>query len=114
MNEDVEVLFLAGHMHRLGIEFTIAPFDGTETGDIFYRNDDWHVPGIEQYDTPMVVPAGTGFEYACTWRNTTDETVEYGLSAADEMCNMAIVHTPFSLSALCEVVATSDGVIWTP
>ena len=114
MNEDVEVLFLAGHMHQLGIEFTIAPFDGTETGEIFYRNDDWHVPAIKQYDPPMVVPAGTGFEYACTWRNTTDEAVAYGPTATDEMCNMALVHTPFSLTALCEVVETSDGVIWTP
>jgi len=114
MNEDVEVLFLAGHMHQLGIEFTIAPFDGTETGEIFYRNDDWHVPGIKQYDPPLVVPAGEGFEFACTFRNTTDEAVSYGPSSTDEMCNMAIVHTPFSLTALCEVVETSDGVLWSP
>lgn len=113
-NRDVEVLFLASHTHALGIEFTVAPFDGTTTGDIFYRNDDWHNPKIVQYEEPIVVPAGQGFEWACTWRNNTDEDVFYGPTAEDEMCNLAIVHTPFDVSAECSVVETSDGVLWTP
>jgi len=114
MNRDVEVLFLASHTHELGIEFTVAPFDGTTTGDIFYTNDDWHDPKIIQYDPPLVIPAGQGFEYACTWRNDRDEDVSYGLESTDEMCNLAIVHTPMDLNALCEVVETSDGVLWAP
>jgi len=114
MNRDVEVLFLASHTHALGIEFTIAPFDGTETGEVFYSNTDWHDPKIIQYDPPMVIPAGTGFEYACTWRNNTDADVLYGLESTDEMCNLAIVHTPFDITARCEVVETSDGVLWQP
>ncbi|MDP2311662.1 MAG: hypothetical protein Q8P41_02060 [Pseudomonadota bacterium] len=112
MNEDVEVQFLASHTHATATEFTIAPFDGTTTGDIFYRNDDWHDPRIEQYTPPMAVPAGTGFEFACTWFNESDDTVNYGLLSTDEMCNMAIVFTPFSMTAACEVVETSDGVLW--
>jgi len=114
MNEDVEILFLASHMHQLGVRFTIAPFDGAESGEIFYDNDDWHDPKIIQYDPPITVPAGQGFEYACTWNNTTDQAVTYGLTADDEMCNMALVFTPFSPSAVCEVVETSDGVLWAP
>lgn len=114
MNEDVEVLFLASHTHQLGVEFTIAPFDGETTGEVFYRNTDWHDPLITQYDPPLVVPAGTGFEYACTFRNDGPETVTYGLASTDEMCNLAIVHTPYSTTARCEVVETSDGVLWVP
>lgn len=30
------------------------------------------------------------------------------------MAVLAIVHTPFSMSARCEVVETSDGVLWSP
>jgi hypothetical protein len=112
MNTDVEVLFLASHTHKLGIEFTIAPFDGKETGEVFYSNDDWHDPMIVQYEPAMVVPAGTGFEFTCTWRNDTDQPITYGSTAEDEMCNLAIVHTPFDMSAQCEVVETSDGVLW--
>lgn len=114
MNEDIEVLFLASHTHQLGIEFTVAPFDGQSTGDIFYRNDDWHSPLITQYSPPMLVKAGEGFEYSCTWRNPHDRDINYGLNSEDEMCNLALVHTPFSQSARCDVVETSDGVIWQP
>lgn len=113
-NEDVEVLFLASHTHQLGTEFTIKPFDGQSVGAQFYRNDDWHVPNIVQYDPPLVVPAGEGFEWTCTWNNPTAEAVRYGNLATDEMCNLAVVHTPFSTTARCEVVESSDGVLWDP
>lgn len=111
MNEDVEVQFLASHTHATGSEFTIAPFDGTTVGEVFYTNDDWHDPKIEQYNPGLVVPAGEGFEFSCTWNNTTDNDVHYGFLSTDEMCNMAIVFTPFSVTAACEVVETSDGVL---
>lgn len=112
MNEDVEVQFLASHTHATGELFTIAPFDGVTTGDIFYSNDDWHDPLIEQYTPAISVPAGQGFEWSCTWFNDSDTTVGYGFDSTDEMCNMAIVFTPFSMTAACEVVETSDGVLW--
>lgn len=111
-NRDVEVQFLASHSHARGVSFTIAPFDGAATGDIFYENTDWHSPMIVQYDPPLVVPQGQGFEWACTWRNDSDAEVHYGLTADDEMCNLAVVHTPFDVSAECTVVETSDGVLW--
>jgi hypothetical protein len=114
MNEDVEVIFLAGHMHEKGTRFTVKPWDGAESGEIFFDNDDWHNPKITQYDPPLVIPAGTGFEYACTWENPTDAEVTYGLTAEDEMCNLAVVFTPMSTTTLCEVVETSDGVLYTP
>ena len=114
MNRDVEVHFLASHMHKLGATFTISRFDGKAVGEQIYANDDWHTAKIEQYDPPLVIPAGTGFEYTCTWTNPTSEPIQYGLTADDEMCNLAIVHTPFDVSAACEVVETSDGVLWSP
>ena len=117
-NEDVEVLVLAGHQHELGTRFDIAPYDGEsgEVGEVFFSNDDWHTPMITQYEPPRVVPAGQGFEWTCEWNNTTDETVQYGNESTDEMCNMAVVFRPvngvISMTAACEVVETSDGVIW--
>ena len=61
-----------------------------------------------------MVPAGEGFEYTCTWNNDTDQPISYGTTAKDEMCNLSIVHTPMNMSAACEVVETSDGVLWKP
>lgn len=112
MNEDVEVQFLASHTHAMATNFTIAPFDGVTTGEVFYSNDDWHDPRIEQYTPARAVPAGQGFEFTCTWFNETDAPVGYGFDSTDEMCNMAIIFTPFSMTAACEVVETSDGVLW--
>ena len=114
MNEDVEVHFLASHTHELGINFTIRTFDGKEVGDVIFSNDDWHDPKITQYDPPLVVPAGTGFKWSCDYYNPTDAEVTYGDGASFEMCNMTLVHTPQSLTAWCDVVETSDGVIWKP
>ncbi len=118
-NEDVEVMLLAGHQHALGTRFDIATYDGEtgEVGDVFFSNDDWHTPMITQYETPIMVPAGQGFEWTCAWENTSGEAVNYGNQSTDEMCNMAVVFRPvegmISLTAACEVVETSDGVIWT-
>jgi hypothetical protein len=114
MNEDVTVQFLASHTHARGRRFTIAPYDGTTVGDVFFDNDDWHDPMITQYTPGMFVPAGQGFEFSCTWDNTSEETVQYGFASTDEMCNMALVFTPFSMTATCEVVETSDGVLYEP
>ena len=114
MTHDVDVIFAASHMHGRGVEFTIRQFDGTETSEIFYSNDDWHVPKIVQYDPPMQVKAGEGFEWACTWTNEDAEEVNYGLKSSDEMCNFAYVFTPLLMDATCAVVETSDGVLWSP
>ncbi|MCB9745286.1 MAG: hypothetical protein H6741_08860 [Alphaproteobacteria bacterium] len=111
-NKDVDVQFLASHTHALGVNFTVAHFDGVNTGELFYENDDWHDPKIEQYNPPLSIPAGQGFEYTCTWDNDTGEHVSYGLTSQDEMCNLAIVFTPFDMDAECTVVETSDGVLW--
>ena len=111
MNVDVDVLFLASHMHERGVEFTIAPWDGASTGEVFFTNDDWHDPKITQYDPPISLKTGEGFEFTCHWTNPDPIEVNYGLAATDEMCNMAIVHTPMDFSALCKVVETSDGVV---
>ena len=113
MTRDVEVLFLASHMHEMGIEFTIRRFDGETSGEVMYTNNDWHVPLITQYEPGMQVKEGEGFEWACTWNNVRDEMINYGTNAADEMCNLAVVFTPFDTSALCKVIETSDGVLWT-
>ena len=103
-----EILWLQG---ELAAEMAFL-LDGTESGEVFYTNDDWHNPKIVKYDTPITVPAGTGFEYSCTWKNPNDFPITYGLTSEDEMCNLTYIHTPYSMSAKCDVVESSDGVLW--
>ncbi len=111
MNEDVDVHFLASHSHAGSSAFTIARFDGVTSEAPFYANDDWHDPRITQYDPPLAVPAGQGFEFACTYDNPTDAEVTYGFAATDQMCNMTLVFTPGSTTAECTIVESSDGTL---
>lgn len=111
-NRDVRVHFLAAHTHDLGDTFSIRRWDGAVLGDEVFYNDDLHTPGITQYDPPLEFAEGEGLEWTCTWDNPQDHEVVYGLASTDEMCNMAVVFAPFDLTAACEVVESSDGVLW--
>lgn len=110
MNRDVDVILLSSHTHELAERIEIHAFDGERTGELLYANDDWHAPPLMRVDPPMPLAAGTGFEFRCHYRNPTDRTVNWGFTAEDEMCQMALVHTPFSLAAECEVVDSGAGV----
>jgi hypothetical protein len=110
MNEDIDVLFLSSHTHALGKKVEVRTFDGMNTGDLVYENRDWVTPALKDFgQTPLHVPAGTGFEFQCQFRNSGTETVHWGFTAADEMCQIALVYTPGIASRKCTPVATSDG-----
>ncbi|UJR86221.1 hypothetical protein [Sandaracinus amylolyticus] len=112
MNRDVDVIFLSSHTHELGQRVEIRTFDGTNVAEEpVYVNTDWHAPLLLQLETPLHVAAGSGFEFRCEYSNPNAEMVNWGFRAADEMCQMAMVFTPQDLTADCEVVETSDGVI---
>jgi len=108
MSDDVDVLFLTSHTHQLARSVEIRAFDGANVGEVLYENTDWHSPQLLSFgETPLHVPAGTGFEFTCNYSNDSEETVHWGFAAADEMCQIAIVFTPGEASRTCDVVASS-------
>lgn len=109
MNRDVELILTSTHTHELAVQADIYAFDGERRGERLYQNLDWHAPPLLQFETPLSVPAGTGFEFQCHYRNRKDHEVNWGFSADDEMCQIAIVHTPLDLNATCDVVASGAG-----
>jgi len=111
MNKDVDLLFLSSHTHELASHFEIYLWDGEQRGDLIYSNDDWHAPQLDKYTPQLHVPAGTGFEFHCIYDNPGEALVNWGFSAADEMCQIGIVHTPGSLTAACEIIESSDGLM---
>jgi hypothetical protein len=107
MNKDVDVLFLSSHTHALAEYTEIRRFDGNAVGEMMYRNEDWHAPPLQDYTaTPMHVPAGSGFEFACHYKNPSAQTVNWGFKASDEMCQIALVFTPGETTRACEIVAS--------
>lgn len=109
MNRDVDLLMLSSHTHELATRVDVFAFDGAERGAMLYQNLDWHAPPLLQFPEPLHVPAGTGFEFQCHYRNDGDREVNWGFGADDEMCQIAIVHTPFDVFAACEAVETGAG-----
>lgn len=107
MNQDVDVLFLSSHTHALAEKVEIRMFDGEAAGELVYENRDWHAPQLLSFGTqPLHIPAGSGFEFRCLYDNPTTETVHWGFSADDEMCQIAYVFTPGEATRTCAVVAS--------
>jgi hypothetical protein len=111
MNEAVDVIFVATHTHALGRRATISRFDGTNVGAQLYENTSWQSPPLLQFQPALHLNPGEGFEFRCEYTNTRDVDVHWGFHASDEMCQIAMVFTPGSTTARCDVVQTSDGVL---
>jgi hypothetical protein len=107
MSKDVDVLFLSTHTHALAKQTVIRRFDGVSTaaGEVLYTNLDWHAPHLQDYTAaPLHVPAGSGFEFECHYANHSGSEVHWGFSAAEEMCQIAMVFTPGEATRVCEIV----------
>jgi hypothetical protein len=107
MNQDVDVLFLSTHTHALAEKTVIRRYDGTSlvAGEVLYENTDWHAPRLHDFTaTPLHIPAGSGFEFECHYVNHSGEPVHWGFTAAEEMCQIALVYTPGEATRQCEVV----------
>ncbi len=110
MTDDIDLQFMSSHTHELGTEVAVRLFDGERAGETIYVNHDWETPFVEHFEQPIHIPAGTGFEFTCSYNNPTGDPVTYGFSAKDEMCTMALVYTPGEAKRKCVPVASSDGV----
>jgi len=107
MNKDVDVLFLSTHTHALANETVVRRFDGPSAapGEVLYTNTDWHAPMLEDFTTaPLHIPAGSGFEFECHYENHSGEPVHWGFTAAEEMCQIALVYTPGEATRHCDIV----------
>jgi hypothetical protein len=108
MNKDVDVLFLSTHTHALAKETKIRRFDGAQgaaPGEVIYTNTDWHAPKLQDYTAaPLHIPAGSGFEFECHYENHSGMPVNWGFTAAEEMCQIALVYTPGEATRHCDIV----------
>lgn len=112
MTEDIQLLFLASHTHRLGQSVTVRPFDGKTVGEQMYENTAWESPRLEDFtQQSKIIEKGTGFEFTCDFQNNTTDMVNWGFLATDEMCQIALVYTPGNAEIACDVVESSDGVL---
>jgi hypothetical protein len=79
------VFMLTSHFHKLGQKFVIKIFGGARNGEIVYENNDWQHPLVLNYASPIQLNSGEGLTSIATYNNTTNKTVNFGLTSEDEM-----------------------------
>jgi len=95
---------ITGHEHQFGTNVTVSTAkDADDPGTPVYDVPGWlwSEPKTVTPDPPFSLPAGGGFKFSCSWRNTSDKARTFGESAEDEMCFFWAYYYPANGSRVC-------------
>lgn len=109
---DANFFAITGHTHQYGRNVTVARTpDASTPGDMVYDVPGWRwdEPETVQHNPPFQIPEGGGFNFSCTWNNTSDRSVGFGESANQEMCFFWSYYYPSNGAKVC-VVSQEYGV----
>ena len=70
----------------------------------------WSEPKTEVFETPFTVPDNGGFQFTCSWNNTTGEEISFGESANAEMCFFWAYYYPSKGARVCFHTSRIGGV----
>ena len=99
-----KIFAITGHTHKLGtdVQVRVAPSKTGPMTDVYSPATFlWSEPETTTHDPPFSVPQGGGFDFECTWTNTTAQQVEFGESANAEMCFFWAYYYPSQGSKVC-------------
>ena len=87
LGSDMHIVNVLPHMHRLGIGLDLSYLGGPLDGEKFLTSSGYNPDSTLQIQyTPAVdLGQGTGFSMACSWDNTTGQTIVEG-TGTNEMC----------------------------
>ncbi len=99
------VFAITGHTHHFGTDMNVR-VGASKTDPAMRKLYDpapflWSEPETTLLEPPTNVPRGGGFEFECTWTNTSNQRVEFGESANDEMCFFWAYYYPSQGSKVC-------------
>lgn len=85
--DGARIMGVASHTHALGVHASIhrATSEAAYT-QLLHESTDWASPPFDTFHPGLMLGAGEGLRLECTFDNTTDRTVSFGLDFADEMC----------------------------
>jgi hypothetical protein len=105
---------ITGHEHHLGTDVTVQVSTGlmaTNAKMVYQPNPFlWSEPVTQTWTPEFTVPAGSGFDFTCTWNNTTSAQVQFGESANNEMCFFWAYYYPSKGSHVCVHTTMVGGV----
>jgi Copper type II ascorbate-dependent monooxygenase, C-terminal domain len=95
---------ITGHTHQYGTEMQVATAP-SRTGDrtsVYAPNPFiWSEPETVKQEPAFEVPAGGGFDFHCSYRNTSTQPVKFGESTKDEMCFFWAYYYPAKGARVC-------------
>ncbi len=90
-----KVFGVTSHQHHLGTEVKVWKSASMgDTSNMVLDETDWSNPRLATFAPALDIASGTGFSYQCSWNNTTASTVQFGESANNEMCFVALYYYP--------------------
>ena len=103
--QDKKVFAMTGHTHQYGTNVEINYMTGPgATGTPIYPGEkpfQWDEAPIVSFDPPLAFDGQAGFQYRCTWFNSSNKTVDFGESASSEMCFFWAYYYPSDGYRLC-------------
>ncbi len=102
--DDAKIFAITGHEHALGtgVKVNVAPAKAGPMTEVYAPDPFvWSEPATVTFSEPFTIPAGGGFDFTCTWTNTTSEPVRFGESAKKEMCFFWAYYYPSQGSKVC-------------
>jgi hypothetical protein len=100
-----KIFAVTGHTHKLGtnMQVRVAPGKQGPMTEVYAPSPfRWDEPETTTYNgNPFSVPKGGGFDFECSWTNTTTNHVGFGESATDEMCFFWAYYYPSQGSKVC-------------
>lgn len=85
------------HMHKHGTDATISKVSASGQITQLVHTTDWDSPQVVTWEQPPFLTLQTGehFQYTCSYKNDTNQTIYVGTSAAtNEMCMMEAYFFP--------------------
>ena len=98
------IFAITGHTHKLGtdVQVNVAPSKtGPMTNVYAPKPFSWSEPETTTHKPPFSVPKTGGFDFSCSYTNTTNAVVEFGESANAEMCFFWAYYYPSQGSKVC-------------
>jgi hypothetical protein len=99
-----KIFAITGHEHHLGtgVKINVAPSKTGPMTPVYNPNPfNWASPATQGQDPFFGIPNGGGFDFTCTWNNTTASEVKFGESATDEMCLFWLYYYPSQGEKVC-------------
>jgi hypothetical protein len=83
---DVRVGSVTRHTHRWGTDYSVWYAGGAHDGEEIWTSTDWQHDVDHRFAEPILMSAGEGFRFRCSYMNDRDSALRFGTSASDEMC----------------------------